>query len=105
MKIMRRGASANHGTKSVELKIAGMKWNPTVETFDVQFANAATDFSTGARHDYWLRFSPAELASVIERLVAAGAAMEADDFTETFQKALPSLFKLQAMASGLKIAA
>ena len=105
MKILRRGASANHGTKSVELKIAKMQWTPAVDSFDITFTSAATDFSTGARHAYRLRFSPIELTKVLQMLVEAGATMEGDDFVETFQTALPSLFKLQAMASGLRIAA
>jgi len=105
MKILRRGASADHGTKSVELKIAKMQWAPAAEAFDITFTTAATDFSTGARHNYRLRFSPKELSTILQMLAEAGTAMDGDDFAATFQKAFPSLFKLQAMASGLRIAA
>jgi hypothetical protein len=105
MKILRRGARADHGTKSVELKVAGLKWNPTAEAFDVTFAGAVTDFSTYARHQYWLRFSPEELVTLLRLLPDAGSSMQAEDFAEVFQKASPSFFKLQAMASGFRIAA
>jgi hypothetical protein len=105
MKILRRGARADHGTRSVELKVAGVKWNPTAEAFDVTFSGAVSDFSTNARHHYWLRFSPDELVTLVRQLPEAGSSMQAEDFAEVFQKASPSLFKLQAMASGVRIAA
>lgn len=105
MKIRRSGARANHGVKSVDLKLAKMRWNPTTETLDVSFGGAATDFSTPARHYYYLRFDPEEQARWIDMLAEAGASMDAEQFAETFAKSLPSLFKLQARASGLKIAA
>lgn len=105
MKIFRKGANADHGTRSVELKVSKMVWNQAAEAFDITFAGAATDFATPSRHIYRLRFTPKELAAQLAMLVEAGSAMESEDFTATFQKALPSLFKLQAMASGLKIAA
>jgi hypothetical protein len=105
MKIRRKGARADHGMKYVELKLASMKWNPTAEALDVSFAGAASDFSTPARHFYYLRFDPAEQAKWLDMLVEAGTSMDAEEFAAEFKKALPSLFKLQAMASGLKIAA
>jgi hypothetical protein len=105
MKIMRKGARADHGMKSVQLKIAKMRWNPTVETLDVSFTSAASDFNTPARHNYFLRFDPEEQAAWLDMLVEAGASMDAEQFASVFGKSFPSLFKLQAMASGLKIAA
>jgi hypothetical protein len=105
MKILRRGARADHGTKAIDLKVSGLKWSSTAEAFDVTFVGAVRDFSTNARHQYWLRFSPQELAMLIQGLPEAGASMEGDDFAEVFQKASPSLFRLQAMASGMKVAA
>jgi hypothetical protein len=105
MKILRRGARADHGTRSIELKVAGLKWNPTAEAFDITFNGAGTDFNTYAKHHYWLRFSPEELVMLLRQLPDAGSAMQAEDFAEVFQKASPSLFKLQAMASGFRLAA
>ena len=105
MKILRRGARADHGTKSIDLKIAGLRWNPTAEAFDVTFAASVRDFSTKGRHQYWLRFSPPELLGLIQGLPEAGASMEGNDFAEVFQKASASLFRLQAMAAGIKVAA
>ena len=103
MEIRRRGASANHGTKSVKLKLSKMQWMPAAEAFDITFASAATDFSTDARHQYRLRFSPQELATIVEILADAASAMDSDDFAGTFQKASASLFKLTAMASGIRV--
>jgi hypothetical protein len=105
MKIMRKGARADHGMKSVELKVSGLRWNPTTETFDVTFAGAATDFSTDARHNYYLRYSPAELATQLSMLAEAGASMDPEEFGAVFAKVMPALFRLQAMASGVKLAA
>jgi hypothetical protein len=105
MKIMRKGARADHGMKSVDLKIAKMRWNPTSETLDISFSSAASDFSTPARHNYFLRFKAEEQAAWLDMLVEAGAAMDSEQFAEVFRSAFPSLFKLQAMDSGLKIAA
>ncbi len=103
MEIRRRGASANHGTKAVALKISKMQWMPASEVFDITFSGAATDFSTGGRHHYRLRFSAKELATLVQNLADAAPAMDGDEFAETFQKASPSLFKLQAMASGMRV--
>lgn len=105
MKILRRGARADHGTKSVDLKLSKMRYNPTVDALDVTFANAASDFATDARHNYTLRLTPKEQANLLSMLAEAGAAMDAEQFSEVFAPALPSLFKLQAMASGLRLAA
>lgn len=105
MKIRRKGARADHGMKFVELKLAQMRWNPTTETLDVSFGGAASDFSTPARHHYFLRFDPEEQAKWLDMLAEAGASMDAEEFAQTFGKSLASLFRLQAMASGWKIAA
>src|SRR5690348_8977336 len=101
MKIRRKGARADHGIKSVDLRLANMRWNPTAETLDVSFASAATDFSTSARHHYFLRFDPEEQAKWLDLLAEASASMDAEEFAAKFAKSLPSLFKLQARASGL----
>lgn len=105
MKIRRSGAKANHGVTSVNLKLDKMRWNPTTETMDVSFSGAATDFSTPARHHYYLRFDSDEQAKWLDMLAEASASMDPEEFAQTFAKSLPSLFKLQARASGLKIAA
>jgi hypothetical protein len=105
MKILRIGARANHGQKKVELKLSKLRWNPTVQAFDLTFANAAADFATDARHNYSVRYSAKELASQLTMLAEAGAAMDAEEFAETFAPTLPAVFRIQAMASGVKLAA
>jgi hypothetical protein len=105
MKILRKGARADHGVKSVDLRISKIRWNPTAETFDVNFVNAAKDFATDARHNYHLRFSPEEQATLLGMLTEAGAAMGAEEFASVFAKSLPAIFRLQVMASGVKLAA
>ena len=104
MHILRRGARADHVTRSISLKIADLKWNGSAGAFDINFSGAASDFSTDARHHYWLRFSPDEIVTLLQSLPAAGASMEGKDFADVFQKAASSLFRLQAMASGLRVA-
>jgi len=105
MKIVRKGAKADHGVKTVELKPAKMRWNATFDTFDVLFSAAARDFNTSGRHIYKLRYLPSELAAQISMLADAAEGMDAEEFAETFSKVSPALFKLQAMASGLRLAA
>lgn len=105
MKIRRSGARANHGVTSVDLKLAKMRWNPTTETLDVSFGGAATDFSTPARHHYFLRFDPEEQAQWLDLLAEASTSMDPEEFAEIFSKTLPSLIKLQVRAAGMKIAA
>ena len=104
MKILRKGARANHGLKKVELKPSKLRWNPTMAAFDLAFVGAATDFSTEARHFYTLRSTPAEQAAQLDMLAEAGAAMDAEEFAEVFAKVLPALHRLQIMASGIKLA-
>lgn len=105
MKIIRIGARANHGSRSVELKMSKFRWNPTATSFDLTFTKAACDFATDARHNYTLRYSAKELASQLTMIAEASASMDAEEFAATFSEALPALFRLQMMASGLKLAA
>ncbi len=105
MKIIRKGARADHGAKTVELKVSKVRWNSTTDTFDVIFATAATDFSTEARHVYKLRYPPSELAAQLSMIADAAESMDPDDLVAVFGKALAALFRLQAMGSGLKVAA
>lgn len=105
MRILRKGARADHGTKSVELKGAKLQWNPTVGAFDQTFAKAARDFSTDGRHQYKLRLTPDEQADQLVMLADTASSMDPEDFQEAFRKALGALFRLQAMASGMKLAA
>jgi len=105
MKILRKGARADHGMKSVELKPAKVEWNRTSDTFDLTFSHAATDFNTEARHKYKIRSSAMEQAAQLTMLAAAATLMDRDEFITAFAPALPALFKLQAMAIGVKVAA
>ena len=105
MKILRKGARADHGVRSVTLKLSKMKWNATEEAFDVEFAGAAADFSTEGRHVYKVRYAPDEMARQLALLADAATGMDSEDFATVFGKALPALFRLQAMASGVKLAA
>jgi hypothetical protein len=103
MKILRKGASADHGMRSVELKPSKLKWNGSMEAFDLTFAAPARDFATPSRHSYRVRQTPAEMAAQLSMLAEAAEAMDLEDFSATFAKVLPALFRLQAMASGVKL--
>ena len=99
MRIVRRGASADHGLKAVELKKLKYKWNPTSETFDVSSGVPATDFSTSGRHNYTLRLTLSELAQLVIGLGADCKAIDAQEFADTFASAVPSLIRLATRAS------
>lgn len=105
MKIIRKGARANHGLKSVALKLADVRWNSTAEGFDVTFAGSAEDFTTEARHVYRLRFTAAEMATLIGKMGGAAESMGAEEFGEVFGKHSADLYRLHAMACRLKLAA
>ena len=105
MKILRKGASADHGMRSVELHKPSLKWNPTQDAFDVRFADPAYDFATNSRHTYTVRFNPPELASILSQLGEQALSMDADEFRETFCGSLPAILRLQLLASGVKLAA
>lgn len=103
MKILRRGAKADHGFRKVELKNPKLKWNPTIGAFDLSFAGPATDFATDGRHNYTVRQSPQELASQMIQLAKEGSAMDAEEFASIFGPTLSALTKLQIMASGIRL--
>jgi hypothetical protein len=105
MKIMRKGAKADHGVRSIDLAKPAMRWNPTQDTFDLKFAGPTYDFATTSRHNYTMRIQPSEMASIISQLAEQAMSMDADEFTLTFRETLPSLLRLQMMASGVKLAA
>jgi hypothetical protein len=105
MKILRKGARANHGLKAVNLKPSKMQWSATAEAFDITFASSATDFNTDARHVYRMRYAPGELAAMLSMLSEAAESMGAEDFASVFGKVASDIYRLHAMACGLKVAA
>jgi hypothetical protein len=105
MKIFRKGAKADHGVRSVELKRPTVRWNPTHDTFDVNFSGPANDFATNSRHNYTLRWEPPELASILNQLADQALSMDADEFKGTFAGSLPAILRLQLLASGVRLAA
>jgi hypothetical protein len=99
MKILRKGARADHGVKKVELKTSKLKWNATEEAFDLTFAGSAPDFSTDGRHIYKVRYTPAELASQLSMLADAATSMDAESsptFSETRSRRFSGFSSWQA---------
>lgn len=105
MKILRRGASANHGYRAVDLKQKSLRWNSSAGAFDVSFDGAARDFATHARHIYLLRIEPNEMAQMLNQFAEQALSMETDDFIAVFGNSIPALLRLQLLASGIRLAA
>jgi hypothetical protein len=105
MKILRRGASADHGYRSIELKRPSCRWNPTADAFDVSFAEATRDFATQGRHIYYLRIEPSEMAQILKQFAEQALSMETDEFVAVFGDSVPAFLRLQLLASGIRLAA
>ncbi len=101
MKIQRRGASANHGVKAVELRKMKYKWNASSDTFDASSGAPAFDFSTTAKHNYNIRLTLNELSDVIDALGRDCVSIDKDEFAEAFSKSVPALVRIMARASGI----
>lgn len=99
MRISRRGASADHGWRSVELKKLKFRWNPTNEAFEILSGAPASDFATHARHNYTLKLSLGELAQMVRALGAECRGIESEEFVEKFAPAVPALVRVMARAS------
>ena len=99
MKILRRGARADHGPKSIEIKRMKHRWNPTSETFDSTSVGASIDFSTPARHNYTLKRTLEEISAEIQSLGDDCKNIDADEFAAIFGPALPALVRIAARAS------
>lgn len=104
MKILRRGATANHGYRSVDLKNPWVRWNPTADAFDVGFKDAASDFATQARHIYHLRIDPAEMAKILTQIADQAMSMETDEFIGAFGGSAPAFLRLHLLSSGIRLA-
>jgi hypothetical protein len=103
MKILRKGARANHGVKSVELKNPKLKWNSTYDTFELTFPNSASDFTSDARHNYRIRIDAGEMSAILVMIGQESSSLDSEDFVSSFSKAIPSLEKMRLMACGLKV--
>lgn len=105
MKIRRRGATANHGYRSVDLDQPSLRWNPTHEAFDISFSGGARDFATPAHHIYKIRIDPSEMAEVLKQFSDQAMSMDTDEFIAVFGHSAPALLRLHLLASGIRLAA
>jgi hypothetical protein len=101
MKISRRGASANHGVRSVELKKLKYEWNEATETFDIVSGTSSTDFNTLAHHKYKLKLTLPEVASFVKALGMQCKKIDADEFVEAFGETTSEVFRIMARASAV----
>ena len=99
MKITRRGASADHGLKSIEIKKPKFRWNPNTKTFDISSTSPVLDFSTSARHNYTIKIPLEELAKLINAAGQECKSIDSDEFVDSFAPVMPSLYRMMAVAS------
>jgi hypothetical protein len=100
MKISRRGASADHGESSVELKTPSFVWQKFDSSLAIKRANVK-DFSSKSRHDYKITFGFSELVNLINTLSEAAIA-EPMAMERGLEPSLKALIRLQTVVAGLK---
>ena len=99
MKIARSGSAAFHGLYEIQFHSPKFTWNAAESHLQVR-QSRVEDFNSGARHDYALSMTVAELSQLIA--VAADAAMENPAlFAEDLSNVLAGLTRLQAVAAGV----
>jgi hypothetical protein len=103
MKILRKGARADHGVKTVELKGPKFKWNSTCDAFELTFPTSARDFTGDARHNYRIRLDSGEMAAILKMMGEEASALDAEEFASSFAKTIPSLERMRLMACGIKV--
>ena len=100
MKIVRRGASADHGESSVVFKKTTVTWNEKENAVVVK-SSAVSDFSTSSKHNYQVFIPLEDLAKTISALSEAGIASAPNEIEQALSRELKALVRLTAVASGL----
>lgn len=100
MKIARRGAFADHGESSIELKAPSFVWRKLDSNMTIKHSGVK-DFSTKSRHSYTISLSLPEMADLIQSLSDAALADPAL-FEEHLEPSLKAITRLQAVVAGLK---
>ena len=99
MKISRNGATADHGTRSVNLPEPKFSWNSTDKTVHIKHT-AAADFATSANHRYDVMLSPSDLKQLLT-VLADVAMKDPSAFESTLASSVRPLSQLVAVASGI----
>jgi len=94
MKISRTGASANHGTRSIELKRIKFRLNARTQSLEVSSPSATSDFSTDARHKYNVSMDFQEIAQMLQVLGDDSGGTFSGDFADAMAESVPSMVRL-----------
>lgn len=99
MKIVRRGASANHGTSEINLSLPTFEWTKSKSCLSIK-QDSVKDFSTTSHHAYRIEISAQELVRLFDSLAFAAQQKESEVGT-SLGPALKSILQLQYAAAGL----
>lgn len=100
MKISRRGATADHGESSIELREPAFAWSKTDSCITAK-QSSVKDFSTKSRHRYIVRLSITEINEVL-RTLSDAAVDDPECFEKLLEPSLKAILRIQAVASGIK---
>ena len=95
MQIKRRGSERDHGSASTELVIRSTAWDIKSKSIEVT-AWFVPDFSTAARHDWYISITLEELASMLN---AAASAVGSIDTEQVGASLMPSLTAVLRLAT------
>lgn len=101
MKIIRRGATANHGQSSVDLGNSSFRWDSRLSSLLIK-ANYVRNFSGASRHNYEVQISFEEIKEILTTLSDA-AIQFPEIFEAQLQPSIKAILRIQAILTGIKL--
>jgi len=99
MKISRRGSSADHGSRSINLGKPTIKWNKKLEVVQIRQSRVG-DFATDSAHDYTIDIALSEIRRIIEVIGDEPVNENPDTISEELSPCLRELIRLQKACVG-----
>lgn len=100
MKILRRGATADHGESSIELGVPKFAWNKVDSCLTIK-QSRIKDFSTKSQHSYTINLSLPEINEIL-RTLSDAAIIDPGYFEKGLEPSLKDILRIQAVAVGIK---
>ncbi len=101
MRVVRRGARADHGQRQISFSEFSLDWDVGTRTFDLTPSTAVRDFSTDARHNYTFEFSPNDIVKILKGIDENMVSIDQSSFIESFEAAVPALMRIINGACGV----
>ena len=99
MKITRRGSSADHGPRSINLGNPTIKWNRKHGVVQI-LKSRIRDFATDSTHNYTIEISLSEIRKIIEVIGAEPVDEIPDTISEELSPCLREIIRLQKACIG-----